>query len=49
MPIMAYFLSIKDPRIERNKLYPLYKVIVMPFQRSLLWPDIERYGKAKKA
>jgi hypothetical protein len=29
MPIMACFSVIRDPRIERNKLYPLYEVIVI--------------------
>jgi hypothetical protein len=28
-PIMTYFSVIRDPRIERNKLYPLYEVIVI--------------------
>jgi hypothetical protein len=28
-PIMTYFSDIRDPRIERNKLYPLYEVIVI--------------------
>jgi hypothetical protein len=26
---MAYFSRLKDPRIERNKLYPLHEVIVI--------------------
>jgi hypothetical protein len=42
MPIMAYFLSLKDPRIERNKLYPFHEVIVITFWPSLPLP---RAGK----
>ncbi|MDR2136496.1 MAG: transposase family protein [Treponema sp.] len=29
MPIMTYFSVIRDPRITRNKLYPLYEGIVI--------------------
>ncbi|MDR2742731.1 MAG: transposase family protein [Treponema sp.] len=29
MSLMAYFSSLKDPRIERNKLYPFHEVIVI--------------------
>lgn len=28
-PIMTYFSGLQDPRIERNKLYPLEEVIVI--------------------
>jgi hypothetical protein len=28
-PLMTYFSVIRDPRIERNKLYPLHEVIVI--------------------
>jgi hypothetical protein len=51
-PILGYFSVIQDPRVERNKLYPLMEVIVitllavMAFAKG--WEDIERYGKAKK-
>ena len=51
MPVMAYFSVIRDPRIERNKLYPLYEVIVVTILAVIAlargWEDIERYGKAK--
>ena len=29
-PLMEYFRNIEDPRIERNKDYPLIEVIVIP-------------------
>jgi hypothetical protein len=52
MPIMTYFSVIRDPRIERNKLYPLYEVIVITILAVIAlaqgWEDIERYAKAKK-
>jgi hypothetical protein len=52
-PIMTYFSVIRDPRIERSKLYPLYEVIVITILAVIAlaqgWEDIERYAKAKKA
>jgi predicted transposase YbfD/YdcC len=51
-PIVGYFSIISDPRVERNKLYPLIEVIVitllavMAFAKG--WEDIQRYGKAKR-
>jgi hypothetical protein len=52
-PLMDYFKGIKDPRIERNKAYPLIEIIaitilaVMAFAEG--WEDIETYGLAKQA
>jgi hypothetical protein len=50
---MTCFSVIRDPRIERNKLYPLYEVIVntIPALIALAqgWEDTGRYAKAKKA
>ncbi|MDR0378004.1 MAG: transposase family protein, partial [Spirochaetaceae bacterium] len=47
---MTYFSVIRDPRIERNKLYPLHEVIVITILAVIAmaqgWEDIERYGKA---
>jgi predicted transposase YbfD/YdcC len=53
MPIMPYFSVIRDPRVERNKLYPLHEVIVITILAVIAlaqgWEDIERYAKAKEA
>ncbi|MDR1251692.1 MAG: ISAs1 family transposase, partial [Treponema sp.] len=52
-PIIGFFNSIKDPRIERKKCYPLIEVIVitllavMAFAKG--WEDIELYGTTKAA
>ncbi|MDR0723536.1 MAG: transposase family protein [Treponema sp.] len=49
-PLIDFFKHIKDPRIERNKAYPLLAVIgitllaVMAFAEG--WEAIETYGKA---
>jgi hypothetical protein len=52
-PLMAYFSVIRDPWIERNKLYPHTKLSSLPFWRLPPQPrageDIERYGKTKEA
>jgi len=52
-PLMDYFRDIKDPRIERNKIYPLIEVIVITILAIMAfaegWEDIETYGLAKKA
>jgi predicted transposase YbfD/YdcC len=52
-PIMTFFSVIQDPRIERNKLYPLEEVIVITILATIAmaqgWEDIERYAKAKEA
>jgi hypothetical protein len=52
-PIMTWFSVIQDPRIERNKLYPLDEIIVITILAAIAmaqgWEDIERYGRAKKA
>ena len=52
-PIMTYFSVIQDPRIERNKLYPLEEIIVITILATIAmaqgWEDIERYGRAKEA
>jgi predicted transposase YbfD/YdcC len=50
---MTYCSVIRDPRIERNKRYPLYEVIVVTILAVIAlaqgWEAIERYGKAKEA
>jgi len=28
-PLMGYFKDIKNPKIDRNKIYPLFEVIVI--------------------
>jgi hypothetical protein len=47
------FFGHQDPRIERNKLYPLYEVIVIAILAVIALAqgreDIERYAKAKRA
>jgi len=52
-PLMDYFKDIKDPRIERNKAYPLIEVIVITILAVMAfaegWEDIEAYGLAKQA
>jgi hypothetical protein len=52
MPVTACFTDIRDPRIERNKLYPLHEVIVITILAVITMArgreDIQRYGKAKK-
>jgi hypothetical protein len=52
-PLLDFFKDIKDPRIERNKLYPLIEVIVITLLAVMAfaegWEDIEKYGKAKEA
>ena len=51
-PLMDYFRDIKDPRIERNKIYPLIEVIVITILAIMAfaegWEDIETYSLAKK-
>jgi predicted transposase YbfD/YdcC len=52
-PIMTWFSVIQDPRIERNKLYPLEEIIVITILAAIAMAqgreDIERYSRAKKA
>ena len=51
-PLMDYFRNIEDPRIERNKDYPLIEVIVITILAVMAfaegWEDIETYGLAKQ-
>jgi len=51
-PLMDYFKGIKDPRIERNKLYPLIEVIVITILAVMAfaegWEDREASGIAKQ-
>jgi hypothetical protein len=53
MPRMTCFSVIRDPRIERNKLYPLYGIIVITIPALISLArgreDTGRYAKAKKA
>ena len=52
-PLIDFFKDIKDPRIERNKDYPLIEVIVITLLAVMAfaegWEDIEKYGKAKES
>jgi hypothetical protein len=51
-PLIDFFKDIKDPRVERNKAYPLIEVIVITLLAVMAfaegWEDIEKYGKAKE-
>jgi len=51
-PLMEYFRKIEDPRIDRNKDYPLIEVIVITILAVMAfaegWEDIETYGCAKE-
>ncbi|MDR1316012.1 MAG: ISAs1 family transposase [Spirochaetales bacterium] len=51
-PLIDFFQHIKDPRIERNKAYPLLEVIVITLLAVMAfaegWEDIETYGKSKE-
>jgi hypothetical protein len=51
-PLIDFFKHLKDPRIERNKVYPLIEVIVITLLAVMAfaegWEDIEKYGKAKE-
>jgi hypothetical protein len=51
-PIIDCFKHIKDPRIKRNKAYPLLEGIVITLLALMAfteeWDDIEKYGKAKE-
>jgi predicted transposase YbfD/YdcC len=52
-PLMDYFKGVEDPRIERQKLYPLVEVLVIALLAFMSqaegWEDIEDYGKSKEA
>jgi hypothetical protein len=52
-PLTGFFKNIKDPRIERNKAYPLIEVIVITLLAVMAfaegWEDIGKYGKAREA
>jgi predicted transposase YbfD/YdcC len=51
-PIMDFFKNIEDPRIDRNKAYPLIEVLVITILAVICsaegWEDIEEYGEAKE-
>jgi predicted transposase YbfD/YdcC len=51
-PLIDFFRHIKDPRVERNKAYPLLEVIVITLLAVMAfaegWEDIGKYGKAKE-
>jgi hypothetical protein len=51
-PLIDFFKDIKDPRVERNKDYPLLEVIVITLLAIMAfaegWEDIETYGNAKE-
>jgi hypothetical protein len=51
-PITTYFSVIQDPRIERNKLYPLDEIIVITILATIAmaqgWEDIERDTAERK-
>ena len=52
-PIIDFFNTIKDPRIDRKKCYPLIEVIVIRLLAVMAFAkgreDIELYGNTKKA
>jgi hypothetical protein len=51
-PLIDFFKHIKDPRVERNKAYPLLEVMVITLPTVMAsaegWEDIEKYGKARE-
>jgi predicted transposase YbfD/YdcC len=51
-PLTEYLKGIKDPRIDRKKLYPRVEVIVITLLAFMSgaegWEDIEDYGKYKE-
>jgi hypothetical protein len=51
-PIMTWFSVIQDPRIERNKLYPLDEIIVITILATIAmaqgWEDIENDTAERK-
>jgi predicted transposase YbfD/YdcC len=51
-PLIDFFRHIQDPRVERNKDYPLIEVIVITLLAVMAfaegWEDIEKYGRAKE-
>lgn len=51
--ISAHFSQLEDPRIERNKLYPLLNIIVITICAVICgaenWVDVAMYGKLKQA
>jgi hypothetical protein len=52
LPLIDLFKNIKDPRLERNKVYPLIEVIVITLLAVTAFTegreDIEKYGKARE-
>jgi predicted transposase YbfD/YdcC len=50
-PLAEYFKDVKDPRIDRKKLYPLIEVILIALPAVMSgaegWEDREDYGNAK--
>ena len=50
-PILSYFCTMKDPRIDRKKLHPLDNIIFITIAAVLCgaetWEDIEDFGYAK--
>ena len=50
IPFLDYFSEIKDPRIERGKLYPLNEILLALCAKiygAVSWNDIQRFGKLK--
>ncbi|MDR2738946.1 MAG: ISAs1 family transposase, partial [Treponema sp.] len=51
-PLTGFFKDIKDPRVERNKAYPLIEVIVITLPAVMAFAEgregIEKYGKARE-
>jgi len=49
--ILEYFRVIEDPRVSRNRKYPIEEVVVITILAVISfakgWEDIERYGKTK--
>ena len=50
--IETHFGSIRDPRIERNKLHLLLDILTIAICASVCgadkWEDVENFGKAKE-
>lgn len=48
-PLADYFKDVKDPRIDRKKLYPLIEVILIALLAVMSGEDMEDYGNAKRS
>jgi hypothetical protein len=50
--LIGFFGHIRDPRVERNRAYPLLEVIVITLLAVMAfaegWENIKTYGKARE-